>query len=103
MDHRLRSTGDFHGFNGIRHVEFRKFWHALSGGKGIFRARKVFIINLHGRIGTHNHAFNVIAPIPPIDIFQGGVICGSLDLDMRIVLIIFVVIENLDPTIRILL
>ena len=74
----------------------------MAGGQGKFRPLKVCIHpGMHCRIGAHNHALNVIVPIPPIDIFQGGVLCGALDLDMRIVLIKLVVIENLNPTILI--
>ena len=49
---------------------FESFGTRWPGVKDI--SVKVFVLpRVHCRIGAHNHAFNVIAPIPPIDIFQG--------------------------------
>ena len=90
---------DSHRFDFVGHVELAEVRHALVGCEGDFGALKVLVlVRFDGGIGAYDDAFNIIVPIPTLQVFQRGEFSRALDLKMRIVFIVIIVFVNFHST-----
>ena len=63
---RLLPAGNLQRFNIVSHVQFPKILYALTWHKGQLRPLEILVlVRPYGRIGSHNHAFDIISPILP--------------------------------------
>src|SRR6185437_14212824 len=98
----LLLAADFHGFDVVRHVELAKIRYALAWRERDLCAFEILVfIGMDCGVGTDDDTLDVIGPILTLKILHGRKLLRTLDFDMRIIRIMVIVFENLDPTILI--
>ena len=97
---RLLPADNIHRFSIIGHIQLAKILDALTRQKGHLRTPEIGILVCpYGRIGSYNHAFDIISPILTRKVLERSIIFGALQDDMGIVGIKFVIFEYLNETV----